>query len=261
MFSNFIADKESNEAYGIMCASFDAVSGAEKVSGGGETELNIEKTPRSGAFHITSQPYSSPLSFTFQVINYDGTNIDETKERSIKKWLCKRGKYIDFQIDDIRFDNVKFLVNISNPQIIKVGDVVGMEFSVQCKFPYGYSPTLNKLYNISTINQQITLFINNDDDDYIFPDVIITSNINGSLSITNSTDVANRIFTISNLVVGEVITIKGSIPDISSSVSSHAVWTDFNKRWIRFTDGTNILTVSNLCTIKLSYQEPRKVGI
>lgn len=261
MFSNFIADKDSSETYGITCVRFDTISGAETVTGGSETELSIGKTPRSSNFHIISQEYSNPLSFKFQIMNTDGSNINETKEGSINKWLCKRGKYINFQIDDIRFNDITFQVNISNPQIIKVGDVVGMEFSVSCKYPFGHYNITPKLYNITSANQQIKLYINNDDDDYIYPDVIITANASGNLSITNSTETENRVFTINNLVAGEVITINGNTPDISSSISTHKVWTDFNKHWIRFIDGSNVLTVSKLCSVTFNYKEPRKVGI
>jgi len=260
MFSNFIADRESSEEYGVVCVRFDTISGAEIVSGEGETELNISKTPRSNKFKILSQEYTKPLSFTFQIINDDGSNIDEVKERSIKKWLCKRGKFIKFQMDDDRFYDTEFEVNISNPQIIKVINVVGMEFTVTCNAPYGYSSMIKKSYNIVSTNQQIKLYINNDIDDYIYPNITILANAPGSLSITNSTEVSNSVFTINNLVAGETITIEGEIPFISSS-TSHDVWKDFNKRWIRFVDGLNTLTFSNLCTVTISYREPRRVGV
>lgn len=261
IYARFIADKESSEEYGLICVSFDEVSGAEKVSGGCKTELITEKTPRSNTFNITSQEYSEPLSFTFQVINEDASDIEEIEERMIKKWLCKRGKYIDFYIDDIRFYDKVFNVNIHDPQIIKVNGVNGMEFTATCKYPYALSTPIVKLDNITTQNQQIKLYIDNDDDSYIYPDIVITANASGTLSITNNTELDNHVFTINNLTVGEVITIAGNTPDISSSISSHDVWVDFNKHWLRFVDGYNMLTVSNLCTIKLTYSEPRKVGV
>lgn len=260
MFSRFIADRESSEAYGIICVRFDSMSGADIVSGEGETELNISKTPRSNKFKILSQEYTKPLSFTFQIINDDGSNIDEVKERSIKKWLCKRGKFIKFQMDDDRFYDTEFEVNISNPQIIKVIDVVGMEFTVTCNAPFGYSPIIKKKCDITSINQQIKLNINNDIEDYIYPNMTIIANASGNLTISNSTEVGTRVFTIKNLVVGETITIEGELPHISSSIS-HDVWTDFNKNWLRFVDGINMLAFSNLCTVTISYREPRRVGV
>jgi hypothetical protein len=136
---NFSADGASSYDYGIICVNFNSASGVEIVTGGNETELIIEKAPRSNAFHITSQEYSKPLSFVMQIIMSDESNINPENEMAIKKWLCKRGKYIDFQIEDERFYDIKFQVNISNPQIIKVGNVVGMEFTINCKYPYGLS--------------------------------------------------------------------------------------------------------------------------
>jgi hypothetical protein len=257
---NFSADGASSYDYGIICVNFNSASGVEIVTGGNETELIIEKAPRNNAFHITSQEYSKPLSFVMQIIMSDESNINPENEMAIKKWLCKRGKYIDFQIEDERFYDIKFQVNISNPQIIKVGNVVGMEFTINCKYPYGLSYDIIKQYSITTLNQQINLNIENIDD-YIYPDIIITANSAGTINITNSTEVANRIFTINNLTIGETITIKGNIPDISSSISTHLIWNDFNKHWLRLVDGINTLTVSNLCSIKLSYNEARSVGV
>lgn len=261
MFSNFIADNISSDSYGIMCVQFGSTSGSETVSAGGETELITDKTPRSNKFHIISQEYSKPQSFTFQIVNIDGSNIDAAKERSLKKWLCKRGEYFPFQIDDDRFHDVILEVNISNPQLIKVVDSVGMEFTVNCKSSFGYSPIIKKKSDITTNGQQIKLFITNDDDDYIYPDMVIKANEDCNLTIANSTEVAHREFVINNLKANEEITILGSLPDISTSRTNHAIWSDFNKRWLRLIDGTNILTVSNKCTITLSYSEPRKVGV
>ena len=261
MFSNFVFDGISNEVYGIICVKFGTTSGADTVSGGGETELNTEKTPHSSKFHIASQEYSKPLSYTFQVINKDGSDIDENKERSIKKWLCKRGEYRKLEIDNIRYNNKWFLANITNPQLLVVSDVVGIEFTVACNAPFGYASSLPKKYNIAANNQQIKLYIDNDDDSCIYPDLEITVLENCNLNITNSTEPLHRVFTINNVKANEVITIKGDIPNIQSSLASHNIWKDFNKRWLRFADGLNTLTVSNRCNITLSYNEPRKVGI
>lgn len=261
MFSNFIFDEISSEIFGIICVKFGTTTGADTISGGGETELNTQKTPHCSKFHITEQEYSKPLSFNFQIVNKDGSDIDENKERSIKKWLCKRGEYHKLEIDNIRFNNVWFLANISNSQLLVVSDVVGMEFTVTCDAPYGYASSLPKNYNITTSNQQINLYIDNDDDSLIYPDLSITILENCNFTITNSTEPLHRIFSINNAKVNEVITIKGCIPDIETSLASHNIWKDFNKRWLRFKDGLNTLTVSNKCNITLSYNEARKVGI
>jgi hypothetical protein len=261
MYSNFIADKQSSESYGVICVRFGTVSGEEIISGGSETELKVEKTPRSSDFHIVSQEYTNPISFKFQIINEDGSNIDEVKERVLVKWLCKRNIYYNFQILDERFFNLIYKVNISNHQLIKVGNVVGMEFNVNCKSPFAYTNPIVKTFNITSINQHIKLLINNDNDDYIYPNIVITSNTSGDLTITNSTEIEYHEFTIKNLSNGEIIKINGSIPDIETNLTGHSIWSDFNKHWIRFTDGLNELSFNNLCTINITYSEPRKVGV
>lgn len=261
MFSDFIFDNESNSFYQVKCVKFGSNSALETVSGGSETELVMSKTPRSNDFHIVSQEYTKPLSFTFQLVNDDGSDIDIEKECSIKKWLCKRGIYSKLYIDDVRFYDIWFLANISNPQLIKVGNVVGLEFTVTCKSPYGYSHMINKTFNISSNNQQISFYINNHEDNYIYPDLTITAIEDCNLTISNSSEVPNRVFTINNVKANEIITIKGSIPNICTTLLSHKVWSDFNKRWLRFTDGLITLTVSHKCELKISYCEPRKVGI
>lgn len=261
MFSNFIFNGQSSKDFGVICVKFGTQSGEKITSGGNETELNIGKTPKSNDFYIIDQQYSNPLSFSFQIINTNQKSITSVEERMLNKWLLKRGQYFDFKIDDDRFRNIVFQVNISNPKLIEVGEVYGMEYTVTCKNSYGLTPTITKQFNVTSPNQEIRVYVDTDEDDYIYPDLVITKNTNGNLSITNAADVPNRVFTINNLVNNEIITINGSLPDIKTSVSSHAVWNDFSKYWIRLTDGVNILTVSSTCSISISFKEVRKVGI
>lgn len=258
MFCNFIAGKVSSESLGIISVSFNQTS-METINNSGETSLETVKAGNSPAFHITKQDYVSPLSFTMQIINEDATDIDSVKEREITKSLCKRGVYNDFIIDDDRYWDLVLKANISNPKIIKIGKVYGMEFTVTCKYPYAHSRIIKKTFNITTPNQHIRLYVNHDDDDYIYPDISLTSNTTGTLCVSNSND--SKIFTISNVSIGENIIINGSIPLISTSIISHPIWQNFNKNWLRLVDGVNILTVNIPCTLTLSYQEARKVGV
>jgi hypothetical protein len=258
MFCKFIAGKVSSESLGIISVSFNQTT-MEIVNNSGETTLETVRAGNSSAFHIVKQDYDSPLSFTLQVINEDASDIDAVKEREITRSLCKRGIYLDFVIDDDRYYNLVLKANISNPKIIRIGKVYGMEFTVTCKYPYAHSRIIKKTFNITTENQQIRLFVNHDDDNYIYPNIEIILNTSGNLTITNIKD--TKIFSISNVSNGEKIKIDGLIPLISTSISSHAIWQNFNKNWLRLVDGMNTLTINIPCTLTLSYQEARKVGI
>lgn len=258
MFSNFIFDNKSNKLLGLICVRFDSVSGAETFSGGCETEVITEKTPRSNKFYIIEQPYSAPMQFTFQVINEDGTPITPQKERSIKKWLCQRGTYKLFQIDS--HAGLYYNVNISNPKLINVGDTVGMEFVVITDSPFGYSPIQNRKFSITSLMKQATLLIDHYDD-YLYPTVTITMLESGNLEITNSTEQVGRFFRLNNVVTNEVITIDSEMPDISSSIPTHNIFADFNKNWIRLVDGMNTLTFNLNCNVTITYREHREVGV
>lgn len=260
MFSNFIFDEEASDIYGVRCVSFNSSNGANVVSAGCETDLVIEKANRSHKFYITKQEYTSPMTFNFQIVNYDGSTITPEKESTLKKWLCKRGGYKWFQLEDDRYTEVQYEAIIYNPKIIDVGGVKGMEFTVSTNSPFGYSPTMNKTYSITDTNKTIGFYINTDEDDYIYPTVTITMAQAGNLTIANSTEVANRNFTLNNVTVGEVITLNNELPHISSS-TSHDVYKDFNKNWIRLIDGKNTLTFNLNCTVKIEYKEVRKVGV
>lgn len=243
---------------GIICTSFNPV-GLETINSVGETQLETVKAANSPGFYIINQDYASPLSFTFQILNKNFSDITQVQERELNKWLCKRGKYIDFEIDDKRYLDLIFKVNISNSKIIRIGKVYGMEFTVTCKYPFAYTRPIKKSFNITTTNQQLKIFINHDDDDYIYPDMVIKSNSTGNFSIINGSD--TRVFSITNLSNTETIAITGNIPLISTTLSNHKIWDAFNKNWIRLVDGMNVLTISSPCTLTLSYQESRKVGV
>jgi hypothetical protein len=260
MFSKLIFDGTSSELYDVMCVKIGGTSGETTASAGCETESSLENAKRNNKFYIIDQSYSVPMSFTFQLINTDGSRITTEKERTLKRWLCHRGVFKWFQIDNEGYENIWYKVNISNPKLIDISGVVGMEFTATTDSSFGYSPILTKKFAITTDNKTVGFFITNDEDDYIYPIVTITMNETGNLQMTNSTEVENRNLTINNVTDGEVITIDSGLPDISSSIS-HDVYQDFNKHWLRFVDGKNSLTFNLNCTGTIQYREPRKVGL
>lgn len=260
MFCKFIANNVHSDEYGIVCVNFGLISSPESVASGGTTSLTTNKTPVGSKFNIISQEYNAPITFNFQIMKTDGSDISLDLERALTKWLCKRGLYIPFQIEDDRYRELSFNVNISNPKVIRVSDTVGMEFTVTCDSPFAKERQIVKTYNITTANQMIRLMVDTDDET-IYPDIEITVNSGTTLEITNTQEIDEHykmIFT--NIAVGEVISIKGNIPTISSNKGAH-IWKDFNKRWFRLYDGVNTITFSQPCKVVLKYYENRRVGV
>lgn len=201
------------------------------------------------------------MKFTLQIVNKDFTDFDTIKEREIKKWLCKRGGYSWFNIETDDYEGIYWNINISNPKVLYVGRVVGMEFECTANAPFGYSPLITRKFEITDTNKSATIYVNTDEDDYIYPYVEISMVGYGDLKITNNTEIEHRDFLLGNVVSNEVITIDNSLPIIISSQNGHNAYSDFNKHWIRLVNGKNVLTFNLNCTVKIQYREIRKVGV
>lgn len=260
MFERFVFDGIACNEYGVMCVSF--ASPGMKTIPSQESELKTEKSVRGEIFHITSQKYSNPLTYTMQIVNKDYTPISAIQERALKKWLCKRGGYKLFCVLEKRYADIWFFANINNPKLINVCDTVGMELTVTTNAPFGFSDVRDKRWIMAGNDVIEDLYVDNDEELPIYPDLQITMNESGTLTLVNNsiTDVDNTL-KLENLISGEVITLDCSYPYISSSVQTHNIFNDFNKFWPYLIDGYNRVTVDKSCTLEFKYREYRKVGI
>lgn len=262
MFERFVYDNIACNEYGIMCVSFD--KNLPSTMSAQQSDLQTVKSALGDTYHIISQDYSEPLVYTMQVINRDFSPITQYQERELKKWLCKRGKYKLFSIFDKRYADIWFYANISNPKTIYIGDVYGMEFTITMNAPYGYSDIRDNTYRLD-IDKSVTFYVDNDEELPIYPDIEIEMQQSGDFTMKNMSVEESILhpFEIKNVKSGEVITIKGSYPLISSSDVAHnnSIYIDTNKLWLYLVDGYNTIQVSLSCKIRLQYREYRKVGV
>ena len=259
MLCSFVFDGVDSASYGIAVVYFGSLESS--YSAGDQTELKLETYGNGNKWSIVSQKYSEPISFKMQIINKDGSEITREKERALKKWLCRQGTFhwLQFTMED---ECICYRANFSNPQLLPVGKVVGMEFTVTTDSPHGYSSTIKKRFSFPAKNGNTNIFVNSDDYDYIYPLMKITVLSSGTLTLTNDneSDTHNN-FYLSNCIANETITIDSAIPCLESSVSSHDVFTDSNKRFPRLKQGKNKLTFSLPCKVEMEYRESRKVGV
>lgn len=260
IFQEFIFDGKSSESYHVIAVFFDRKPDT-KYPAGTSTDLFTFFNKRAGTFDIVEQNYSEPMRFTLQIINKDGSDFDTIKERDIKKWLCKRGVYSWLQINLPGYETIFWNVNIANPQVLYVGKVVGMEFECTLNAPFGYSPLVKKEFKITNNQKSFSLYLDTDEDNYIYPYMELNMSGFGNLKITNSSEMEHREFSLENVVAGEKIILDNGLPDIYSSQNGHNIYGDFNKHWIRLAPGNNTLTFNLNCSVLLQYREIRKVGV
>lgn len=259
MYSNFTFNGFGNDEFGVVCVGFDFAS--PTTYAGQTTKLTTELSSLGREFEIVDQPYSEPMSFTFQIVNKDGSKIGQEQERRITKWLCHRGEYSWMFIQEHRFSDIFFKANISNPKIIVIQDVIGMEFTVTTSFATCFSDEYEYSFSLTHDDNNVELYLANDDECEIYPYVEITLNEPGDLIIKNTVDNDDYFFKISNVVAGEKIIIDNELPLIETNISTHKAWNDFNKKWLRLYDDYNHIEVNLECIMTIKYRETRRLII
>lgn len=261
--SDFTYNGISCDTYGVYIGEFNHRE-VGTMSTSHQTDLKTVRSRRNDIFHIITQNYSSPLSFEMQVFSRNNGYITPEHERALKKWLMKKGQYKWFNILDKRYANLWFKANIHSPESIMVNDVVGLSFQISTNSPYGFSDLLERTIEFRDNDKSTFIYVDNDEESVIYPEMEITMLSDGDLTITNSIDTHTKNkFKITDLKVGEIITVNNEIPLMTSTRDTllKNVYDRFSKYWFFLADGDNIITVSNNCTLTLKYRETRKVGI
>ena len=250
----------SSEEYGVIAVHFGLLSGGT-LYGGQVTDLVTDKAAQAIEWEILSQNYKEPMKFVLQIVNEDGSDISQEQERGLTRWLCKRGVYQWLFIQDERYSDIWIRCNMSNPQVWTVGGVKGMQFDVTTSSSIAFSDEREYNYTLTDTDKIIEdLFVYNDEEILIYPEMEITMLESGDLTIINSREAdASYITEIKNLVVGEIVTIKDE--DITSSVTSHDVLNDSNLLWTRLYDEDNQLTFNLKCDVTIKFREYRKLVV
>ena len=181
----------------------------------------------------------------------------------IQKWLFGHQSYRQLQIIQYDMDTIYFNCFLTNPTVFRAGNLIkGVNATVVCDSPFGWTFTkaLSNDY-VDTDVSDIIVFNNlSDDNDYMYPETIITMNDSGGdLTVTNSND-NDRIFSFTGLSADEVVTIKNDLNIISSSTGLRRLGL-FNKNWFRLVQGINSLSIEgNISNFTINYQFARKMG-
>ena len=252
-FGNWCSDE-----FGVRSVILETAS--NRFNKGQVSEIIIDKAAQAIEYQKISQNYKEPMEFTLQVINKDGSDISSEQERAMSKAFCNRGDYEWLFIDDERFGYVWVRAKFYNPQTWTVREVKGIQYTVQTSSPIAFSDEYENTYSITDEIKTIDIYINNDEELEIYPELEITMLESGNLTISNSAETDDAYITeIKNLQVGEVITIKDE--NITSSLSAHDVMSDSNLICPRLYDEENTLTFNLNCTILVKYREYRKLVI
>ena len=260
---NFTYDGISCDEYGVYIGAFNQIE-TGKMAVMPAADLKTVRSRRSDIFHIVSQNYSSPLNFEMQLFGRNYGAITQEHERALKKWLLKKGQYKWFSILDKRYANLWFRANIHSPENIRVNDVIGISFQVSTNAPYAFSDLIEHSLDFTENAAAASVYVDNDEEAGIYPEMEITMLADGDLIITHESDTYKKNQSkLTGLKAGEIITVNNEIPFIESTNDTllKKVYDRFSKYWFFLKDGENVISVSNHCIVTLRYREIRKAGV
>ena len=249
--------------FGFMICRFGS-EGLQTISNGSKITFNTVSTSHGAKYELTSTDYEGCLETTIQICkNICGSNdfeISLDELRVLSRWLNRKGFY-KFKILSDEYIDIYFEASFNINKIEIDGKLCGLELELKTNRPFALQEPRKIIIENIDYNGEKIIQDFSDIEGYIYPEVEITINENGNLTIYN--EMENRITSINNCVAGEVI--KMNYPIIESSIPNREIQNDFNWNFFRiantFRNKFNKIVISLPCTIKIVYSPTIKVGI
>jgi hypothetical protein len=262
---DFLYDGIKLSDMGYMICSFDG-SGDNEVSSGSKITFNTVSTLNGIKWELTSSEYKECLSATFSIMKkpcgdtVNNLEISANELRQLSRWL-NRSHFHKFNLLNEEYQDYYTEGSFNLERVEIMGVTYGVNLSLETNRPFFiHEPVSIQIENTSE-NGTYVIDNTSDAEGYIYPNMEITCNADGDLTITNS--INNRTMEIKDCTAGEVITI--NYPIITSSVTSHIIQNAFNWEFLRlentYYSQTNVLTFSIPCTINMNYSPTIKLGL
>lgn len=240
--SSFQFDGIPSETFGLLISEVDG-SAVDSTMGSSNMDILSQRIYRRATPYFFGATPSENLSFDISATSL-GDEIDADSFQAIQRWLFSPRTYRKLLIFQEDMQSVYFNCIFNNPKIIRIGNKIsGFTATVNCDSPFAWNfpKTTTYTYTSPTIDSSVVFYNSSDDKDaYLYPSMVITMNsFGGSVTITNSSD-ASRVFSITDLSAGEIITIDSSLQTLSSSTGLKRL-SLFNKKFLRFVPGVNNL--------------------
>jgi len=257
----FIYDGIPSEQYDLYLGDVGG-SGESTTSGSNDVGLLTQKLFRRPVPLYFGAEQTPVLSFPLSI--YSPNEITADSYSTISGWLFGSQNYHELRICQDDMYETYFNALLTAPQVMRIGNVIQtITSTVICDSPWGYREpkTFTENYGDGySIHDTINFYNESANSFYTYPtELVITANIfGGSITITNASDM-NRQFVLTLLPL-EVLTLNCDLQFISSSLVTYPL-SKFNKMWLRFVRGLNVLSVvGNISNISITSPIAVKVG-
>ena len=262
--TDFEYDGRRLSDYGFIICAFDGSSGINIADNGYKMTFNKVKRNYGKKYGLTNIQYEDCLQSSFQICKDPeecDMMISPEEYNELMRWLSRR-EFLKFRViseHDFGRPMCWFNASFNVKKILIADKLYGLDLTMETNSPFGYGPEFIKTFNFSAGSSESFVDMS-DDVGFVYPDLVIRCLQAGTLTLTN--DVTGSQMTIKNCLSGEVITVHGDTMIVSSSVSNHKIYDDFNFEFLSigntFGSRTNTITSTLPCTIELRYSPPIK---
>lgn len=175
----------------LMIVSFDGAKNGTATAGN-HIEFNTIKLPNSDKWMKTSASYSEVLSFSFQVAKTDCADQTEPiSERDLAfyiRWLVRK-EYKYLRIIQEGYETIYYNARLNVQRYEAAGKTVGLEITVYCDAPYGYSSIKSFHYSTDRLTDSFELYDDSDEIGYLYPDLVEIEVLqDGEVTLKNNID-------------------------------------------------------------------------
>ncbi len=269
--SHFEYGGVSSRLYGLVIVNANT-SRMTQLSGQKEGVTIFSKAAKR-RYVIDDDYSSSPITFDIEIMtDYDGC-IEHAERRHIEKWLFHKSGYRKLYMDiaDDEYGETYEYVNgeckrnylncrLVNPEKIEGnGGVVGYKATLEADSNMFWQEPIEQVFVVensaSNASSNITITIDTDLDEYIYPKVTIQmGNSGGDVIIVNNSDDSSRQTKFVDLGSLATIVTKGGLNYVSGQYYEKFA----DRNFIRLLDGVNTFTITgDVKTIKFEYSARR----
>jgi len=258
--TSFTFDGETSDSHNVTLVKVDESGFVNSSISGGRSPIEEWNVNKYQPYYYRTKVEPRNLSITI-TLNTPATPTlvwDATNKADIFSWLYGGYGYKDFQSSDSNYiDKIIF----TSPLELMTSDLNNgyIVLSAQA-LPYKYSAIQTTTTIVASSPTVVAIdclqnILSPQGDDYFYPTITATIGASGTLNIINTTD-AGRIFNITGLTSGEVVTINNDLQVVTGTVSTGIVGNLTNHNWFRLKNGVNSLSITTLGTVVITAQYP-----
>lgn len=269
--SHFEFSGISSRQYSLILASVNTSRITQKA--GSVESITIFNKSEKRKYLIDTDYVNSPLSFDVEIITDNDRLLEVGERRTIEKWLFNRKDYRKLYLDladDLTGETYEYIdgkriryylnCRFINPEKLEYnGGIVGYKATLETDMGWAWTDTITKKYLVnngaSDISSVISVNVDTDIDDYIYPKLTIQmGSEGGDIIITNNTDDTNRLTKFVSVSPEASIIMKGELNYISGQYYEKFALRNF----VRLLDGENKLTIlGDVSSIEVEYSARR----